>query len=89
MNNHPSHLISISNLIIYIFSMLLTCHYTHIVLLLIITIALLQIYYKSRRYLLTTLSLIINLYLCTGGKLNSTLECLFVCLLDIMLYLSK
>ena len=55
MNNHPSHLISISILIIYIFSMLLTCHYTHIVLLLIVTIALLQIYYKSGRYLMTTL----------------------------------
>ena len=66
--------------------MLLTCHYAHIVLLLIITIALLQIYYKSGRYLMTILGLIINLYLCTGGRLNSTQECLFVCLLDIMLY---
>ena len=55
MNNHPSHLISISNLIIYICSMLLTCYYTHIVLLLTIGIALLQIHYKSGRYLMTTL----------------------------------
>ena len=34
MNNHLSHLISISILIMYIFCMLLTCHYTHIVLML-------------------------------------------------------
>ena len=38
--------------------MLLTCHYAHIVLLLIITIALLQIYYKSGRYLMTILCVV-------------------------------
>ena len=49
--------------VIIICCMLLTCHYTHIVLLLIITIALLQIYYKIGHYLMTT-TLISNYFLC-------------------------
>ena len=55
MNNHPCHIISIFLLIMYIFSILLTCHYTHIVLLLIITTALLQIYYIIGHDLMTIL----------------------------------
>ena len=81
-----SHCFSITILIMYIFCMFLTCHYTH-VLLSIITVALVQIYYKIGYYHMTTVCyLIINLYTCKGGRLNSTLECLFVCLLNIMLF---
>ena len=81
-----SHCFSITILIMYIFCMFLTCHYTH-VLLSIITVALVQIYYKTGyNHMTTVYYLIINLYTCKGGRLNSTLECLFVCLLDIMLF---